>query len=709
MSWSLPEADNKSANKFATQRTLLLLHEKCFEFPHLIGGTTLTIRRASQDFYRYPDELFDDALHVEWRFLASGCANVSCQGVYPPGKMCTERDQPFGLLTGANLYTRVADYRSENVMNVCQPACHNLKARRAGAATASAILLKNDDNAVPPTLVWNETAGQCQYDTSPEATRFLVDPVARLSDNYSPLRDDVVFSASRQQLATFPEILTTVGRVDESYCRQFQMSLEKDTDSASLDPHFVNRKCALSEAESIVSWITGRSLIQLYKLGSDELGHLVERAIDLRSSDIQKYPTTEQRFANADVWRAQLPRPKQTPIPVDVKLSTLGLFGVHEWDEWTNDPKAIQEAGGITDAWGGVIVGRPKKRVKRLATATTPINVVPMTATGETTATTTAFNIEKFVTGIVKILSDPTTYGAIAAGVGASHFVTVLRAHVKQTMSLLADIITKKGLQAAFGFGTETVMAVRIIEYVSLRSVLSVSLLSATASVLRATASLAATSLNVLSWLLIIGPLLDLFFAFVADPLKLNTPSFTDYQLQTLAEADAENRSRSGVLFGSYEPADMMYRYLTGGDTTFTTRHLSTSLIYTTLYCTNLRVDSNGTTINWNDYGDVSSDSVNDVDGVERAFQMLSVLSSAHSSVDEVLFNRRYDARAQRAQQTSHRFIGFSVLTALIVAIAAVIGVTQLSSSILVWSTFGLLGLLSASGLWSAYQTAFAS
>lgn len=692
-SWTpLPPRDAEAGDLFAAQRVLLLLHNECWNFfPHLINGTTLSIRRAEQTFYSYDDTstaFADQAIQVEWKFNAAGCANVSCVTTVPPGKTCTPYEQPFGLLTGANLYNKQDAFDTNHILNVCQPACFNLRPKRAGID-----LMNNatDSHPVfPPTTVWNNEKQMCQYDISSATMRFLLDPSVRVSDGYSPLRDDVAFTMVRQKLTTFPEATTSVGRISVDYCTQFQMLSEIDSDSESLDSQFVNQKCAFTGPEEALSLVTGHSLIQLYKLSKTELDLLIRRAIGTRSTDaIQRYPVSESRFTNVDLWRAQKPRLCQTCVPVNVTLKDLGLVGVHKWSTWTNDPSHVAAADGVTDKYGGVILAATKNRLKRavisqpaaLSSERPPFNassVTAKTAAPSESKTNLAFvgnqtTIDQFIMGIAQILSSPETYASLGAGTAAGYFVSALRTNVKRTINVLADIVERGGVRAAFGFGVGSPMAVRIIEYVSVRGILSVSSISATATVLRKSASLLASSANIVSWLFIIGPILDLLFTFVVDPLKLNNQAFTDYQLQKLTEADLESRARASSLYGEYQPADVMYRYLISDDANFLVRRLTTTLEYMTLYCANVRIDSNGTVVDWNSHG-LAPDST-EVGGaaIVRAFQTLSVLAATRTATDDIIFNQRHNGRASNVANTSWRFYGAALVVAILTLVVSVV------------------------------------
>lgn len=693
--WTLPEKDREACAKFSAQRETLLLYKTCFDkYKHLIGGTSLRIRRATQDDYRYDATLNDLALIVNWSFERGGCKNVSCVGTYPPGKSCALTDKPFGLLTGKNVYERNNNYFPEDIIDVCAPQCFHLKSASAAKDTLTIAAKHNaKDISFPPTLVWNDQTNACQYDVSPGIMKLFLDPSSRLSDTYSPLRDDVIFTLARERLATFPETKVTVGRVNQPYCSQFQMDVVNDKESVSLDPTFTNNMCDLSKAEHVLSWFTGTSLIRMVKMGHDELSILLKKAIRARSSDIQTYQTSEARFASVDAWRAQVPRKNQmVDIPLDITATNLGLIGDDYWSEWTNDPVSV--ANKPTDKYGGVLVrnseseerskiwsvlssppeSQPppssslsspdtKKRAKRAAISTVVSKAPPeKPQLPPTTATASKVwsKIDNFLAGLIRSLSDPETYVAFAAGYEASKFVSSLRSQVKRTMSVMTTIVERDGVKTLFGLSGKAA-GLRMIEMSTLHTVMSVSVRTTVSTTIRAMTTAAVASLNVLSWILILGPILDLLFALVWDPLKLCTPAFTDIQLQKIVESDLEMRVRNGtasgiLTVGNFTPSDLMRAYLMNEDVELLGLQIKTSLTYNNAYFCNMKTTSEGSVVDWSVDGEFS---VDDEGAMEKAFRSLSLINATPNEVDEIAFNAVQNDRVQSTRQNKSLIVGF--------------------------------------------------
>lgn len=266
----------------------------CKYYPTLVKKTVFNIYRADTDYdYFYEKQFEDYAYTVKWVFTEQGCKDCSCLATYPLSKNCSNIDGPKRL---------------QNGLITCQPQC-----------------FINDQyiGYNPLYGTWSESI--C-IRRDPELMKFFID---------ASLRSDPTGRDKYSMRITFPNNTREIEvHVDDAYCDQF--GLVYDATRGSCETTNNNFSYA-------ITFITGESLMKMYRLGENQMSLIADRMIQWasHSQNLQKEYFTELKTReqamiewmssennSIDVYKLQIPfqfsthDSSLTTGPIIINLST---------------------------------------------------------------------------------------------------------------------------------------------------------------------------------------------------------------------------------------------------------------------------------------------------------------------------------------------------------------------------------------------------
>lgn len=255
--------------------TSLIYNSFCKYYPSLAAKTELNIYLANIKYnYFYEPQFKDYAYVIKWTFTKQGCEDCSCLANYPLSKTCYSTDGPKRL---------------QNNLVVCQPQC---------------FVNKQQDQ--PNTLFGTWSGSKCiRRDT--ELIKFFTD---------ASLRSDPSNRDKYTMQIKFPDNTREIEvHVDSVYCDQFGLVYDATKGSCETTNNIFSYA---------ISFITGESLVKVYRLGENQMSKIADRMIQWASYSkpqdeyFTELKTREQAISE---WWSEISPPAQT-IEIPFRFST---------------------------------------------------------------------------------------------------------------------------------------------------------------------------------------------------------------------------------------------------------------------------------------------------------------------------------------------------------------------------------------------------
>lgn len=657
---SLSQKDVLSAKYYGDNITLLLVRNAALKAaPHIFSHTTLRIEAAvcSYDIeedessyvtngasgnrnYYYEPHFVDQAVKVSWSFNEVGCTTTSCFPTYPPSKFCNKESQPFsfGLIDGKHF-------------DACQPACFHSKMdsrhnnHNKFTTTLSKTTADDTEHKVPPYTIWYENS--CILDDY-SFTSLLIDPSKHHVDYPGVDTFDIVVT----QIGA-DNIPMTSARINPQYCKAFYTDFVKDYSSDNVN----DKTCGYDGVLYYVQILTGTSLIKLYRMTARDYNKAVDSFIQrLPTTDgasqlsfLQHHPSTKPYLVSVESWLKQIDKTKQT-VPCDITLSSLGLDDASKRDKllWTDCFSHIDD--GRNDIFGGRLIEKERsilieqnifkqqqqqrrtardtkspKRQKELAKQIKNGILIPTSNRIRRNVQEKKVVSEKdlvesirgFFVGLGQMLTDKeNVYYNFPTSFATDGLLKMMQIYLnKLGPQVLRTFMASEVVQGIKAIGMKlfsTVISHTMITFIIERILIKIGSLAI------ALAGVASSALTVVGWILIIGPLVDLFFKFCWDPLKLATDTYSDSILRKLSEAVLLGRQmRYGRRKIEMTPVMFWALHLENSEDE---EMLASRFARVLAYFSHRTVTSDGSAIDWSSHGDIklSTNGNDDGDGTDN-------------------------------------------------------------------------------------------
>lgn len=676
--------DIESARRYVNYRTLLNARNACIrDAPHIFSHTVLNIEAATlsaitdsnDDDGNYVFEKYfaDKALKARWSFNETGCATTSCFPTYPLSETCKEDSVPFSFGTP-----------NGSLFDACQPSCFNSKLTPESGNAAS-----EDETArrLPPQLIWFKDS--CLLENY-ALTSFFLDPSKHHENGKIDVTNFDIYVAEIGADKN-PAICA---RINPRYCESFYTDFIKDYDeSALLD----DKACGYDGGTYYLQLFIGSSLIKLVRMSESKFRESVEifkREI-LKNGGRAEVPVflrhdqpTRDFLRSVKKWKSNINATKKT-VPEDVTLSELGIIdGGRDRLMWTDKFSHLDD--GRNDKYGGRLIEKsrgipisirlnndennssenkvPKriveeilvpagKRVRRQLMNSDDVHQLSENELLDT--------IQKVIFGIGGMLSKE-NITETSLQLGADGGVTVFKYYMKTLGPRLVNAFLKSELLAA-GRSVSAKLFSTVVSH-AMFNLIAESVVMHLGKAAIALMGVASSALTIIGWLLAIGPIMDLLFAFVWDPFDFSTPTLSDSLLRKISESGLMQRQ---VDVGSrrieMSPYTFWHLHVVNDDFKYENEYAACALKHTLVYFSNRKISSDGSAIDWSrddddsivfsnetgrfDYGDNGAGKIKTTN-VRVVFRQLLVRNMMHGFEDARFFHRRIRNRSDIADIT---------------------------------------------------------
>lgn len=602
------EQDIHSARAYVEYRHLLKTRNECLlKAPHIFTHTTLVIEAANTvDDYIIEAELENFAIKVKWSFDETGCNTSSCFPTFPLSQICKHDSTPFsfGLPNGS-------------AMNACQPACFNSK-----LDAADNYVTREQSQSVPPQLNWIDNA--CWMENY-ALTAFFVDPSKQQdTDTQSGMKD------IKADVTGFDVYVTKLGadgspvtcaRINPKYCKSFYMDFVKDTDEKALPE---DNACGYDGAIYYVQLVFGSSLIKLTRLSVEKFEKAVRTftKLALRKVDatekplfLQHFPATREFLSSVKRWKNNINTAKKS-LPENITLNELGLSDQRLRDRlvWTDAYCHIDD--GRNDKYGGRLMEKnqtlpshingthrndederrnTEEFLKNFLSAESTRIKDTVTKKNQLSDNDVVDSVQKIIFECGSMLSkDQINETLIEAGADASqvickkllkHFTPEMIAGLLKSEAIAGiKIVSGKLLSLALSHALINVM----VESIALQ----------VGRVAVALAGVVSSALSIIGWLMLIGPIMDIVFTFIWDPLHFTRPTLSDTLLRKISESTLLQRQ---ITYGSrqIEMTPYMFWNLHVANRASPATETLCILQHTLFYFSCRKMSSDGSVIEW--------------------------------------------------------------------------------------------------------------
>lgn len=360
--------DLVSSNVMMThQKTISRRNSLLIKAPHIGSKTVITIGRCAGE-YDYEDPIYvkpyDDrqektrelvkewAIYTKWEFLPEACDNtISCNPYFPKNSTCrglptdksvdtmetrefTGIDEPFSFKDG------ITGQR----FNVCQPICYE-----QSSTDDNLIGLYTRFSFDSTIRSGNITHGKC-YVSDPLLLAFYLDPARRVVDENKELVEDSGLYTTTRLLGNPPQP-TLVAKIPTNYCRQYGLDRIEDPVRVNGETLYM---CKQDESVLSLSNLTGNIISRAIHIGFKEA---LDKIRPKPITDDERLEPTEAYLKNRDTWAASVIG-KKRPLPFPLKLSDLGIVlgTATEWLIWTDAYPELSD----NDIYGGRLIERDR-------------------------------------------------------------------------------------------------------------------------------------------------------------------------------------------------------------------------------------------------------------------------------------------------------------------------------------------------------------
>lgn len=633
------QKDIESARLYVQNRSIINTRNICLtKAPHIFSHSTLNIEPALNDVdYLFENSLQNNAFVTHWIFNETGCTTTSCFPTYPLNEFCTSNSVPFsfGLSNGAHL-------------NACQPACFNSKLENL--STDNFI---TNDHPLPPQLIWfNNNCLMENY----ALTSFFVDP-SKHNINNNTNDDNVKIDATGfdiyvTQLGADGNPVTCA-RINPEYCKSFYMDFIKDNSNTSL-PN--DKSCGYEGGTYYLQLLIGSSLIKIVRLTAKAFENAVNvfknnvLKNNYKKNDIpsflQHFPISHDYLASVKRWRNNINYTKKL-ISDDISLNDLGFKNNHLKDRliWTDYYSHIND--GRNDKFGGRLIERQRQIPTNISSEETStkveilskkiVNDVLMPASKRITrdiknsSNKNQLSENDLINTLQKIIFDLSSMlskenlkdTSVQFGVDGSNMI--LSHYLNKIGPLVIETFLKSELfQTGKAFSSKLLSLV--ISHAIINTIIDITALQVGKTAI-ALAGISASALNIVGWITLIGPLIDLLFAFVWDPLEFSQPTLSDSLLRKISESNLLYRQ---IQYGTRQiemtPYMFWHLHVTDNSQEYKINNTLCTLKHTLIYFSNRKMSSDGSIIDWDiDDFESNSNQVENKINIETAFRQLII------------------------------------------------------------------------------------
>lgn len=466
-------------------------------------------------------------LVVKTRFERIGCEMVSCNPYYPVMKTCSTNDAPLTFSNNAN----------KNIP-ACQPSCKLFKpTTTVGNGDRNKSNTGQNVDSFSPFTVWND--GKC-YVEDANLLAFIVDYSRR---NEFDDEQGLDFKAEFLTDSTGRKYIS--GRINESYCEAHGMDYVDEKINYAydgIDP--VNAKrCELTAGKYLSSWFIGSSLTKL-----------VSRWHNGKIPNNTLYTVPQNKYILDEIgWKNHRGPYNYETLNVDVSLSDFDIVEDKKDRYWTN--KTIDSYLTIKEINDGRVVKHTDTDRNDL------LKEIYIDNDGEeedfeNVISNTGYRDDKSLNEYIDIFSqnvynlyltllDSENVTNVTIGEVSEITLNNIKSNIKSTAkSLINRIVDNKRLQVKLinDFGSR-VLNKQIINKVVITMVAE-RIAFTMGRTVAAISKLSVAATNVVGWLLIIGPIMDIIFSFW-DPLKLATQPYSDLILYKISSELMKSRRRT--------------------------------------------------------------------------------------------------------------------------------------------------------------------
>jgi hypothetical protein len=589
-----------NALQYQAERTKLLYGQQLFNtMRYIYSHTICTVQMAdTKNDYYYEPQFSDQAIKVTWKFNAMGCNMVSCNPVFPPSQTCNPNNNiasGMSFLSGDHTW-----------VTACQPACYNTRLSDNKSTTNGSTQM---DPQSPYTL-WN---GQKCYIESVQWLQFLTDPLKRVT-SASDTPDKTGFDVEIYTNPDQDSILT--GNITAQYCQDNYL----DFDDA-------NKKCDLTGFAYYVSYLIGDSLIKLARKATDKL----EEAMSGLESQYQLHTKKAQYhfWENLTNWQNNI-NYHVIPLPIDIKLSDLGIYYGTSHMIWTNEFAHIQDSRN--DKFNGRLVEplliykspsssskwMMKKNSKQQQTHSIPIINLQTSAKIQDWVR----DLLNFILNVYGQLLTPEALLNLGIQLGTEQMLKLAAQQLKKVSAeLISRLIANNLLKLV-----KSKMSVRFLGAIVSTTVIRaaverVSLIVGKLALVAA--KISTDAISVVGWILLIGPILDLIFTFW-DPLKINSPTYSDDIIKQLGQGMLKTRQLmyDGERTVELEPEKWWKLFVVGNSQKFVQENTVMEMAFLGDYLGGRTFNSDGSAFNW-DRDPIDTDT--DIATIHRSLQQFNV------------------------------------------------------------------------------------
>jgi hypothetical protein len=616
---SLTKNDFISAQTYAAQMNQLKTRNLMLKIsPHIGTHTTLKIRAADpMNDYIFEPAFTNRAIVVDWKFNKEGCNTSSCFPTYPGLGVCAADTEPFSF-----------ELAQKQLKNACQPACFNSSLAAAGSANKPGDI---NDKTVPY-ISWDESSNKCFLDDI-AVTSFFIDPAKRLSSEYDHM-DSKGFQVYITKLDADGNPLS-VGKIDKNYCHEFEYDFIHDNSNQFSDSRPGDMKCDFETGAYIVSIFLGTSLVRMARMAADKLESIMRAGAQSTSNQILiKHPPTSSYLSSIEQWKSFIDISKKI-IPEDITLSDLNITRSNIHMIWTDEFSHLND--GRNDQYGGRLIEPP---------SLIPRNVFSPPATSTADNNTTVHRekrstIDSFLKKedlkqklldimtqiyqiILRLILDPIIIGEVVAGEAVQRAIKYIKSALKTMGPEIIRLIVKseilKSGQAIAIKLLGTVVSSTIIQLAFKQTVMIVG------KVAMALAGIAIGVLDVVGWIMLIGPILDLFFALVWDPLKLTVSPFSDALLRKFSECVLTQRQiQIGQRTIEMTPYNFWKLHIAKAIQKYTDMERLNMFLDLFIYFHNRTITEEGTQINWDSDGELVVDDNINSDEITKTLNQFTI------------------------------------------------------------------------------------
>lgn len=630
--------DISSARLYVNYRLLLNTRNTCLrEAPHIFSHTVLKIEAVNDDRgdYIYEKHFANRAIKVQWSFNETGCSTTSCFPTYPLSETCKKDSATFSFgLPGGNR------------MDACQPACYNSKIVNANITIDKDS--KQNKHRVPPQLIWFEDS--CLMENY-ALTSFFVDP----SKHHDNGKNDVTGFDIYITKVGADNTPITCARINPQYCQSFYVDFIKDYDEESLQN---DKACGYDGANYYLQLFIGSSLIKFVRLSADVLNMGIEKfkreileggRFEKEVPEfLQHHKPTKDFLSSLKSWKNNINRSKKI-IPDEITLSDLGFENERAKDRliWTDEFSHIDD--GRNDIYGGRLIEKTRDIPVSVSNGGDE-NIVPKKIVDEILIPAgkrvarhlndekNAFKfsdnklldiMQKVMFGIGGMLSEENLQET-SLQLGTDGGTAIFKHFLNKLGPRVVNAFLKSELLAA-GKTISSKLLSTVISHAMINLIVeNVALQFGRAAI--ALMGVASTALTVIGWIMLIGSILDLLFAFVWDPFEFSTPTLSDSLLRKISESALMHRQ---VEFGSRRiemtPYIFWVLHVAGDNRKYENDHALCGLKHTLFYFSNRKISSDGSNIDWytNDNNDLITISNgtkdDDIDGNQNTTDVRTV------------------------------------------------------------------------------------